>query len=258
MRSKIKTLWFVIFLLAFVAPSHADQLTFTTGDWRPYIFEKNGTVDPKMPGFSIEIVNRVFAQMGHQVKYETLPFLRQIKAVEKGQFVALAGVFKEEAPQLIFPREPIGISRNCFYTKRDSSWRYSNPPDLSKVVIAVVDGYIYGEIDSYIAADNDNVIALIGNEGDMMLRLSGLVDIDRAVAFVQDTAVADHYFREKGIGNRYKEAGCLPHFETMVGFSPNDSRTPAFVKSFDAGVAKLRQSGDLQRILDKYGVSDWK
>ena len=58
------------------------QLTFTTGDWRPYIFEVDGTVGPNKPGFSIEIVNAVFVKMGYDLRYVTAPFLRQMQEVE--------------------------------------------------------------------------------------------------------------------------------------------------------------------------------
>lgn len=129
-----------IWMLAMSATAHAEQLTFTTGDWRPYIFEENGTVDPKMPGFSVEIVSSVFANLGYDIVYETAPFLRQISEVEGGNFAALVGVYREEAPNLIFPQEPIGMTRNCFYTKVGNTWKFKSLKDLSSIMLAVVGG----------------------------------------------------------------------------------------------------------------------
>lgn len=240
------------------AHARADQLTFTTGDWRPYIFEESGTVDPATPGYSVEIVDAVFTKLGHQITYKTAPFLRQIQEVEKGNFSALAGVYQEEAPNLIFPEEAIGMTRNCFYTKLDETWKYENLDSLPPISIATVEGYIYGEIDEYVEASDESVVKLLGSETDMMKRLTELVDIGRATAFVQDIAVAEYYFGTAGLEGRYKQAGCLPFIEIMIGFSPNDPRTPEFVKSFDDELSNLRASGDLQLILDKYDIADWK
>jgi polar amino acid transport system substrate-binding protein len=236
----------------------SDQLTFTTGDWRPYIYEVEGTVDANTPGFSIEIINAVFAKMGHSIIYKTAPFARQILETGQGKFAALAGVYQEEAPKLLFPQEPIGMTRNCFYTKFNSSWAYKGLEQLSAVRIAVVEGYTYGEIDSYIEANNGEVIKLTGNEATMMNRLSKMVEIDRATAFVQDIAVTEHFFKEEGIQDRFKTAGCLEPIASMIGFAPNDPRSVGFVREFDVQITKLRESGELRIILDKYGISDWK
>jgi len=76
-----------ICLLLVSVSAISDQLTFTTGDWRPYIYELDGTVDTNTPGFSIEIINTVFAKMGHSIIYKTAPFLRQIEETGQGKFV---------------------------------------------------------------------------------------------------------------------------------------------------------------------------
>lgn len=240
------------------ATAHAEQLSFTTGDWRPYIFEEKGTVSSKTPGFSIEIVNAVFAKLGYEIVYKTAPFLRQIQDVERGDFTALVGVYQTEAPNLIYPQEPIGMSRNCFYTKAGRTWKFKSLKDLSSVRIAVVGGYTYGEIDSYIKANSERVIKLKGNEARMMMRLTKLVEIDRVTAFVQDVAVADYFFERTGLKGRFQKAGCLPVIASMIGFSPKDPRAPGFVKKFDIEIARLRRSGKLVKILSKYGIADWK
>lgn len=238
--------------------AHAERLTFTTGDWRPYIFEENGTVSSKTPGFSVEIVNSVFANLGHSIVYETAPFLRQIHEVESGRYTALVGVYRNEAPNLVFPQEPIGMTRNCFYTMAGHTWRYKSLEDLSSVKFATVSGYTYGEIDSYIEANSERVMKLAGGESNMMKRLTKLTEIGRVTAFVQDIAVAEYFFKIKGLQGRFQRAGCLSFIESMIGFSPNDPRTPALVRGFDAEIAKLRRLGELKKILIKYGIADWK
>jgi len=227
-----------ICLLSVSVSAISDQLIFTTGDWRPYIYEADDTVDANRPGFSIEIVNAVFAKMGHNITYKTAPFTRQILETGRGKFTALVGVYQEEAPKLIFPQEPIGMTRNCFYTKSSSSWTYKGLEQLSAASIAVIGGYTYGEIDSYIEANNEKIIELTGNEANMMNRLTKMVEIDRATAFVQDIAVAEHFFKQEGIQGRFKTAGCLDAIASMIGFTPSDPRSIAFAKEFDVQITK--------------------
>lgn len=136
-----RKIWMCFWVLTLSTTAHAEQLTFTTGDWRPYIFEENGIVGSTIPGFSVEIVNSVFANLGYDIVYETLPFLRQIQDVESGKFTALVGVYRKEAANLIFPQEPIGMTRNCFYTKAGHTWQYESLEDLSSVKFATVSGY---------------------------------------------------------------------------------------------------------------------
>ncbi len=247
-----------MWVLTMSATAHAEQFTFTTGDWRPYIFEEGRTVDSQTPGFIVEIVNAVFANLGHDIVYETLPFLRQIHGVERGEFTALVGVYREEAPNLIFPQEPIGVTQNCFYTKTGHTWQYKNLEDLSSVTFATVSGYTYGEIDDYIEANSERVTKLTGSEKDMMKRLTKLVDFGRVTAFLQDAAVAEYFFKTKYLKDRYQKAGCLPFIQTMIGFSSNDPQTPALVREFDIEIAKLRSSGELKKILTRYEIADWK
>jgi len=256
--SIIKRIWLLICIASCPLVASSDQFVFTTGDWRPYIFEVNGTVDASAPGFSIEIVDAVFEKMGHQITYRTAPFLRQIAETSRGKYLALVGVYKEEAPRLLFPQEPIGMTQNCFYTNIESNWKYTSPKQLSNINIAVIDGYTYGDIDTYIESNNEKIIALTGNEAEMMNRLVKLVEIGRVHTFVQDVAVAEHYFKQADIQDQIKSAGCLTSIPSMIGFAPEDPRSKDLVREFDIQLSKLRDTGELEQILNKYGFSDWK
>lgn len=258
MISTTKNIWFSICIFLCPVAAISDQLTFTTGDWPPYIFESNGTVDANMPGFSIEIVNAVFAKLGHSITFKTAPFLRQISETGQGKYLALAGTYREEAPKLLFPQEPIGMTQNCFYTSVNNPWYFKDLKQLSSIKIAVVSGYTYGKIDSYIATRKENFVKISGSEQHMMSRLVKLLEYGRVTAFIQDAAVAEYFFRQEGIEDQYKSAGCLEPIPSMIGFAPNDPRSQGFANAFDREITKLRESGELERILVKYGVSDWK
>jgi polar amino acid transport system substrate-binding protein len=42
-----------------------------------------------------------------------------------------------------------------------------------------------------------------------------------------------------------------------VGFSPTNAKSATYILWLDEGIERLRKSGSLQLILDKYGIKDW-
>ncbi|MNT92496.1 hypothetical protein D3C72_2337940 [compost metagenome] len=43
-----------------------------------------------------------------------------------------------------------------------------------------------------------------------------------------------------------------------VSFSPANPKSPQYAALITKGISELRQSGELKKILDKYGVLDWE
>lgn len=238
--------------------SETRSLNLTTGDWPPYIFQWEGTIHPERPGSSVEIVTRIMGEIGYDLSFTALPFLRQISETEKGAYDAMVGLYAQEAPHLVFPREPIGISRNCFFTTTDSEWSWAGLESLAGRSFAIVDGYNYGEVDSYIPDHRDQFIAITGHELGLMERLTALVDSGRVDAFIQDHYVALHFFEKDGLRDRFKSVGCMQEIPIVMGFSPENPKTATRVEEFDRIFAELRASGEIARILKKYGVEDWK
>ncbi|MCV6592076.1 MAG: transporter substrate-binding domain-containing protein [Silicimonas sp.] len=258
MKTITALLLLMITSVALPASAEPQALRFTTGDWAPYIFEDDGTVNADRPGFSIEIVNAIMTALGYDPNYTSRPFLRQILETESGEFDAMVVVYAQEAPNLVFPQEPIGISQNCFFALPDGDWRYTGPASLALKKLAINEGYVYGEVDDFIAENEDSILAILGDEPDMMGRLSKLVTLGRADVFIQDREVARHYFESKGHAGKFEIVGCVKEIPVVIGFSPKGSLTPKLVTEFDRAFAELRASGEIARILDRYGVADWK
>ena len=185
---------------------------------------------------------------------------RQIEAVGRGEFAALVGTYQEEAPRLAYPTEAIGLTRNCFYTRRDSDWTYHRIEDLYYVRLTVVRNYIYGdgELDHMIARRPDNILVLTGMEESLTGRMVRLLENGRTDIFIQGEAVANYHFRRRGIAARFRRAGCLKNIATWIGFAPDAPRTPELIRAFDREVRRLRETGALARILTRYHVGDWK
>jgi len=43
-----------------------------------------------------------------------------------------------------------------------------------------------------------------------------------------------------------------------IAFGPTNPRAHELARLWDEGVRRLRKNGELKRILDRYGIKDWK
>ncbi|WP_341661368.1 transporter substrate-binding domain-containing protein [Vibrio sp.] len=246
-------------VLLFCVGLQAKPLTFATGDWRPYIFEKNDTLDVNHPGFSIEIVDRVFAKLGYQITYKTPPFSRQLVDTERGVYAALVGLIVSDAPDFIYPTESVGQINNCFYTRNGNEWKFNGIPSLDAVNLGVINSYSYGVIDDYVGQNRTgNVIAISGSEENMLERLFSMLEAGRIDVVIDDSSVVTHYLKSASLTDQFQVVGCLGAVPAMIGFSPALPESKELAQKFSLGVQELRHSGELQEILNKYGIVDWK
>lgn len=258
LKSKRWTLALSSLLMFYSVHTQAESLLFTTEDWRPFVFADANNVQAQMPGFSVEIVNAAFRNMGYSIDYQPKPFKRQIKETQSGKYAGIVGLLASDAPNLVYPKEGVGEIRNCFYVGKHSRWHYEQPESLRQVVLGVVGGYTYGVIDSHIWQYRDSQIYVYSGDNDKALsRLTELLQAERINVVVEDEAVMEFYLIQSGQKDSVKQVGCLEAQPAMVGFTPKDSRAQQWADEFDIQLDSMRKSGELRRILSKYGVSDW-
>lgn len=260
-RCNASSRW-VLGALILTVSFHTNSQTFdaVTGDWRPYIFEEAGSVRVDKPGFSIEIVKTIFNKMGHNLSIKTLAFARQIALTESGEADLLIGLYQSDAPQLRYPKEPIALSRNCFFVSPKSTWRYRDLNNLDQATIGTIKGYTYGhaEIDNYLSThEGANVIPLAGLETQMLQRLFQLLDSQRIDVFPQDINIVEFFSKQQDEPISYLNAGCFSQVFAYVAFSPTLRKLDDLINQFDQEMQELRRSGELQKILNQYFVQDW-
>ena len=65
--------------------------------------------------------------------------------------------------------------------------------------------------------------------------------------------------KEMGLESKIDEAGDLGEASNIyIACSPAKESSKVLMNLVDEGTEKLRLSGELQKILDKYGLKDWK
>ena len=223
--------------------------------WMPY----NGDpADPK-PGYVIELARTVFEPQGIKVEYDVMPYEEALAAVKEGRRSGAIGANKEEAEGLTLPAEPIGSVATCLLTLAGNKWAYENVGSFRNVRIGVIKGYTYWPaLDTYIerAAGKDAIHIAAGDDplDELMTKLQkGEIDV-----VVESEPILLWYLRSHDVDR----AGVRVVFKgtseaIYVAFSP-DEEGRRFASLLDEGIRTLRKSGELTKLLQRYGLRDWQ
>lgn len=232
-----------------------ETLSIRADEWCPY------NCDPTAgnPGFMVEIVTEIFSQKGIEIDYKLLNWARAVQDTERGDYDAIIGATKDDAPNFIFPTEKIGDSKNCFYTKPESKWEYKGIKSLENIILGVIKGYSYfEELDNYVKspANKKKIDENFGE--DVQMRLINKLHSNRMDAFVENENVIQYMLtaNSKEIGsNKIKTAGCAPVSQSLfIAFSPKKASSKARAEMFDNGLKEMKKNGKLTEITKKYGI----
>lgn len=207
------------------------------------------------PGYVVELAKAIFEPAGIRVDYREVPFARAEQMVSKGDADGFIGVLKlPKRHDWAFPASPQAISRVCFYTRPESRWQYppANPAAPLPRIGSIKD-YSYGkEIDHWLAQVRPDAISGVDGLARNIRKLSG----QRIDVLVEYELVAQYQMHTHK--HPLRNAGCSQQADELyLAFSPARPNAPDLALQFERGVHRLRQSGELARILAAYGLRDW-
>lgn len=253
----LRCLALALLALSLFAASGADTVVRLCADqWMPY----NGDpTDPK-PGYVIELAKAVFEPKGIKVEYTVMPWTEALAAVREGRMTGAIGANKEEGAGLTLPAETIGVISICLVTRADSKWTYDNLTSFRTAKLGVIKGYAYWPaFDSYIARATEKGSGIIAAEGETPLAdlmkqlLAGDLDV-----IAESEPVLLWYLRSQAIDrNQIRVVFKGSADPIYVAFAPNDEGR-SHASMLDAGVKALRASGELEKLLRRYGLRDWQ
>ncbi|SFZ73379.1 substrate-binding periplasmic protein [Chitinimonas taiwanensis] len=225
--------------------------------WCPY----NCAADPqaKRPGFMLEILDAALAQQGRKMRYQEYPWRRAIVATRNLQTDLIAGTLKSDAPDFVFGQQAFGVSRSCFVTRADSQWHYHSVADLTRLRLAVNNDQTFGEpVDSHVRSARNRSYIFLGGGSDYLHKHLEALARGQIDLTLEDEYVLNDWFKQSGRSAEFRFAGCLHSGPVYVSVSPQHPQAKALVRMLDRGVRALRESGELARILAKYGIRDWQ
>ncbi len=253
--SIMKILYVIIFFsnMIFSSLGYADTITLLSDEWCPYNCEPGADA----PGFMVEIARKAFEKAGHSVDYQLLNWARAVEQTRKGKSAGIIGAYKSDAPDFIFPDNEQGQAVDVFFTLERSSWRFENIGSLKGQYIGVIKDYSYGDLlDDYIQNHQEQFVMMHG--ADAFERNLNMLLLGRTTALIENKLVMNHYMQHHHSGERLAEAGIVNIENVYIAFSPQDPKSKEYAEILSKAMSDLRSSGDLQKILKKYGLADWK
>ncbi|MEG3640544.1 substrate-binding periplasmic protein [Magnetococcus sp. PR-3] len=237
-------------------PAYGEEkgpVILVANPWCPYNCRTQGD----QQGYVVELARAAFAQYGRKLVYQHMPWERALLEADQGRVDGVIGAAQEEAPELIYPQSPIGMSSVSFVARRNHNWTYRNLEDLKGLVVGITPGFAYGDaLDEYFAKTPEGVKKLFGT--DPLKQGLRLILAKRLDVTLDDDAVLRYMLKKNRWEGQLQLAGhaddAVPLF---IGFSPKGERGKQLAKELDAGIHLLRQQGKLEQILKKYALKDW-
>jgi polar amino acid transport system substrate-binding protein len=257
----MKTSFLVVGLTLIMASLSAQStLTVKADSWFPF----NDDPASAKPGYVVELLRLIFEPQGIKIDYKLTPWNRSLAEVENGQADCVIGALKTDAPNFVFPLDSAGITKNVFFTNKDKKWKYTGIDSLSEIKLGVIADYSYSDaLDAYIKkykGDAKKITVLTGDTAlDQGIRM---LEKGRVDAIVEDESVcASKLGLMKLDPAHFPQVGFDGKAEMIyVAFSPHESKKATSAQHaarWDDGIKKLRASGELAKLLTKYGLKDW-
>ena len=235
----------------------ADKIEIAADPWLPY----SGDSKEGKKGFMIDVATEALKEFGHEVVYVNRPWTRAVADARKGKFQAIAGAYKEDAPDFVFPSENIGMAGNTVYALKESSLVYKNLDSIKGKKLGVIADYSYGEeIDKYIESVKGDKKAVQASVGENALTLIfRKMQKKRIDFFIEDASVVADFVKKNPELDIVKRVGDVTEPEGVyIAFSPANSKSKEYAKALSEGIQKMRKDGRLAKVLESYGLKDWK
>ena len=247
----------LLLTLCSAAPVQAEDTLKLVGDsWCPFACDSAETLG--LNGFLVDITEIIFAKHNMKVSFKLAPYARAIELVKQNQADAVVGTVKADAPDLVYPEVNQAVTFNVFFVKAGNVWQYKNSASLDALhKIGAVVGYDYLELNDYFTK-NTQKVEFMGGDKTTKRNIQKLL-MGRLDALIDDPFIVDFELmgmnKQKELVNAGQYGNILPVY---VAFSPKNIKAAEYAKWMSDGMKTLRESGELAKLLESYGVKDWQ
>jgi polar amino acid transport system substrate-binding protein len=241
------------FVLCFPIITLAGTVTLVSDPWCPY----NCHSEDSQPGFIVEISKKVYEKAGHTFIYEVMPWPRAVAKARDGEVNGIIGFTKKDVKGFYCTENEMGVAREVFFVKKNESWKYKNILSLKELdLLGYPNGYHYTpEINEYLEKA-ENVHPISGDNP--IQRMVKMLLRNRISAFIENEMVVNYFLKQSDQTGIISIAGEFSHSKIYVGFGLKSPTHKRDMKILSDGLQTLRRSGELDRILARYGLKDWK
>ncbi|MCX6131282.1 MAG: transporter substrate-binding domain-containing protein [Proteobacteria bacterium] len=244
----------LIFITTFISSlARSETIRLRADEWCPYTCD----AESKQPGFMVEIAKLAFESAGHRLEYKSLNWARSIADARLGKIDGIVGAAKSDAPDFIFPRQPIAVQHMCFFKMAENPWQYQSIKSLENIVLGAIKDYAYfDELDAYIKSNTKNParIDLLGGDNPLELNVKKLL-AKRIGTFIDDRAVTQRYLQKLGEkADKIQLAACAQDSELFIAFSPKHPKAREFSELIEVKLKSMQKDGSLKKLADSYGI----
>lgn len=222
-----------------------DKIRITNGEWPPYLSEN-------LPHYGIasRIITEAFSSEEIDVEYGFFPWARSLKFAEVGEWDGSAvWLSTAEREKLFYLSDDVFKSTWVFFHKKDLNFDWKNYTDLKPYVIGGTLEYKYSE--EFVQAEKDGLIVVNRVPNDE--QNFKLLVADRVQLFPNDLIVGYNMLKNKF---QKEENQLITHHNRPLRVDPMhlllnrvNPKNKIMMEKFNRGLAKLKQSGQLEKYL---------
>lgn len=241
---------------------HAEALNVAVHEFCPYLCEpakENGK-----EGYVAEVLTAIYEPAGYKLKFHRVPYDKGIRDTEQGIYDGMPMLNSRSSEKMVISTEPCGVLIQNFYVKKGDPWKYEGLKSLESIKVGSVLGYNYSALDpdyeaylhKYSKTDPKKVF-YAETENPSLANLKKILE-GKITTFNESSYVIDYLSLKEGLTGQFSIAGTLGVLENYMGISPKRRDAHKLAGIFDHGIKKLKSTGQLDTILSKYGLTDWK
>jgi len=252
----LKYISFIILIFSFNTVAN-ETLNVGSDVWCPYICS-----EAHKPGVLIEVLNEIAKHNGLVINFKVIPLARSLVLLQQSKLDMVLALTDEHIKENHLKRslKTYGGWYNDFYVLKKNQWEFRSIKDLKKYIeqgntLGIIKGYKYGNgIAQLQESSGQHIFSATGNSplSNILMMLS-----HKRISMVLDSRFNIEYeLQNRNISN-LKYAGTEGDFVPLyIGYAPQSE--VKYINVFDQGLIRLRATGQLSKILKRYGIPDWQ
>jgi polar amino acid transport system substrate-binding protein len=225
-----------------------DPVTIVAeSDWYPYSAERDGAPE----GMAVDLVRAAFEAAGVDLRLVSQPYARCLEEVESGMQLGCFDTTREPANEarFLFHDQPLFSARIVIIAPSDTDADGLTPADLKGEVVAITNGYTYGEPFQSDAGVQKEVVT-------SDLAILRVVALKRTSYGAIYERVMAHLLSEHAaeLAGKVKVVGLLSEPDLYVSFSKKRPDSAAAIAALDRGLALIRANGVHQEIEQRWAA----
>ncbi|XHS78263.1 substrate-binding periplasmic protein [Burkholderiaceae bacterium UC74_6] len=230
------------------AQADATRWQFVTEQFAPYTLARGG----EAAGPMVDVLRRVCEKLRVDCNVEVLPWRRALRMAERGEVEGIFTVVDTPERRAAFwLADPVIEARYTFFARADNAFAYTAPRDLREQTIGVYGPSASSTILSGLLKEGNARMVVEVDNTTVLRKLAGGRYGDDGLAMVNEMVAREIIAHEHMTGLR--AVGEASRFTYTFGLSRQRLQA-ADLARFNEALTQLCRSGELQRLLDPYGM----